>query len=447
MSRVTFPRDFVWGAATAAYQIEGAHNVDGKGESIWDRFSHTAGKVHRSEHGDVACDHYHRYAEDVASMRTLGLAAYRFSVSWPRIMPEGVGRLNQRGIDFYARLVDCLLEAGIQPWLTLYHWDLPQALQARGGFRERMMADWFADYVAVVARALGDRVKHFMTFNEPQIFSLFGHWVGIHAPGLTGMQTQLDAVHHINLAHGRAVQALRAYAPDAKVGPVHQAPPIHPVTDREADRAAAQRWDVFFNRLFLDPMHKGEYPAEAAALVAPAQLPIRAGDLAIIHQPVDFVGVNNYSRVFVRAAPRGLGVAALPDLTHRVAGAQYTDMDWEVYPDGLYEVLMRFRNEYGDPELYVTENGGAFADVLEQGRVADDEREELLRDYLTAAARALAHGAKLRGYFVWSLLDNFEWTHGYSKRFGLIHVDYATQVRTLKDSARWYARVIAESGF
>ena len=444
-SALHFPADFVFGAATAAYQIEGAANADGRGESIWDRFCAAPGKVKSGDSGEVACDHYHRYRDDVKLMQDLGLGAYRFSVSWPRVMPKGRGEVNQLGLDFYKLLCDALLEAGIEPWLTLYHWDLPQPLQERGGFENRDIAGYFADYAEVVARALGDRVRTFMTLNEPQVFTLLGHLTGEHAPGLSSLDSHLSAVHHANLAHGRAVQALRAYDSSLRIGPVHQTPPMHPLRDDEEDLLAAQRFDCFFSRIFLDPMHLGRYPSELSDWLSPAKLPIREGDLAIIHQPVDFIGVNNYTRFFVRAQPGETGLRAMPVQDHFVPGARYTAMHWEIYPKGIYEVLSRIHRDYNAPTLYVTENGGAFDDHLSGNQVNDHVRVDLLREYLGEVLRAREDGVNVRGYFVWSLLDNFEWAHGYSKRFGIIHVDYETQKRTPKKSAHFYREVIQQS--
>ncbi len=439
---VSFPKDFVWGAATAAYQIEGAAHADGRGESIWDRFSHTPGKTKHGDHGDVACDHYHRYAQDIAAMHELGVNAYRFSVSWPRVMPLGTGQVNARGLDFYQRLVDGLLEAGITPFLTLYHWDLPQALQERGGFASREIADWFGEYAGVIAHALGDRVKHFIPLNEPQVFSVLGNLTGEHAPGLQDFAVYGKVCHHVQLAHGAAVQALRAGANGLQVGTALQTPPMHPVTDSPEDRAAAFRFDGFFNRWYTDPVLLGTYPADTLEILEPLGVPIRDGDLARIHQPLDFVGLNHYTRMFVRAQP-GPGLAAALAEDHRVPGAEYTAMGWEIYPQGLHELLTRFRTEYGNPPVYITENGGAFHDVVESGAVHDAGRVKLLRDYIASVERAMHDGANVKGYFVWSLLDNFEWAHGYDKRFGLIHVDYATGTRTPKDSARFYRDLIA----
>ena len=443
MSRLSFPRDFSWGTATSAYQIEGAVSEGGRGESIWDRFAHTFGKTKNGEHGDVACDHYHRSADDVGLMRQLGVNAYRFSIAWPRIMPRGSGAVNKAGIDFYSRLVDTLLEAGVTPFATLFHWDLPQALQVRGGFASRDITGWFADYAGVVADKLGDRLKHFITLNEPQVFAVYGHVTGEHAPGLTDFGVYAKVAHHLGLAHGRAVEAIRAARSDAGIGTALQLVPMHPVNDSEADHAAAARLDAFFNRFYLDSILHGRYPDEVLPLMHDLGMPVQEGDMQVIAQPLDFIGLNNYTRAFVRATPElpGLG-AALVD-NHRVRGATYTEMGWEVYPEGIYEWLTRLRRDYGNPVVYVTENGGAFPDELTHaGKVHDDDRVDLLRGYLGQVHRAMQDGAKVRGYFVWSLLDNFEWTFGYGKRFGLVHVDFATQQRTLKDSARFYREVI-----
>ncbi|MCC6213910.1 MAG: beta-glucosidase [Polyangiaceae bacterium] len=441
MTELQFPEGFVWGAATAAYQIEGGAHEGGRGESIWDRFSHTPGKVSHGDTGDVACDHFHRYAGDVAMMRELGLGAYRFSVAWPRVQPSGKGPPHPAGLDFYSRLVDALLEAGIAPMATLYHWDLPQALQDEGGFASRDVAGWFADYAGVVARALGDRLRWIVTLNEPQIFGLFGYVVGTHAPGVQDFVGYPRVAHHINLAHGEAVRAVRAERARLPVGIAMQTPPMHPRSASAEDAAAARRFDAFFNRYFLDPVLLGAYPPELLELLSPLGVRYPEEDLAVIAQPLDFVGVNNYTRYFVRHHPETPLLEALADEHHRIDGARYTDMGWEIRPDALGEVLDRLRADYGNPVVYVTENGAAFADPVADGQVHDADRVAFLRGYLARLHRAIADGARVRGYFVWSWLDNFEWAHGYSKRFGLVHVDYPTQRRTPKDSARWYAEV------
>jgi beta-glucosidase len=444
MPRLDFPAGFLWGAATSAYQIEGGVREDGRGESIWDRFSHTPGRIHDGTTGDVACDHFHRWKDDVALMAELGLRAYRFSIAWPRVVPEGTGPVNRIGLDFYSRLVDALLAAGITPLVTLYHWDLPQALEERGGFRERAIADWFAEYAAVVGRALGDRVELWTTLNEPQVFGVFGHITGEQAPGLIDFHGYAATAHHLNLAHGAAVQALRATVPRARIGTVMQMPAVYPLTRSEADIGAAGRFDVLFNRFFLDPVLLGQYPDDALQILAPLSPPIRDGDLAIIHQPLDFVGVNNYTRALIRHAPE-YPLFEFISAEERVAGAKYTAMGWEVFPEGLYEVLTRLRTDYGNPPVYVTEAGCAMHDHLENAHVHDPERIEYLRAYIASVHRALSDGADVRGFFAWSLFDNFEWQHGYKKRFGIVYVDYDSLARIPKSSARWYRSVIAEN--
>ena len=435
-----FPPDFVWGAATAAYQIEGSPTADGRGESIWDRFSHTPGKTKNGDTGDVACDHYRRWAEDVALMRTLGLHAYRFSVAWPRILPGGRGAVNAAGLDFYDRLVDALLAAGIRPYVTLYHWDLPQPLQDAGGWANRDTVAAFVEYADVVARRLGDRAAAWITHNEPGVVAFIGNLVGEHAPGIQDLPTAIRVSHHLLLSHGQAVPVLRAASPGVPVGITLNLSAIHPATGSAEDAAAARRQDAFWNRWFLDPVGRGSYPADALALLGPAQPPVQAGDLATIATPIDFLGVNNYSRSVVRAAPEDplLGTAPV-----RPPG-EYTTMDWEVYPDGLREVLERVHTDYRFPAYYVTENGAAFPDTLApDGAVHDARRQAYLAGYIAAAGQAIRHGVPLKGYFVWSLLDNFEWGHGFSQRFGIVYVDYATQARHLKDSGHWYQQFLA----
>ena len=447
MARVSFPNDFLWGAATSSYQIEGAWDQDGKGESIWDRFAHTPGRIRDGSSGDVACDHYHLYREDISLMRRLGLRAYRFSVSWPRVLPQGKGAVNPKGLDFYSRLADGLLEAGIKPLITLYHWDLPQALQDLGGWANRDIAHWFADYAAAVARRLGDRVDLWTTMNEPQVFALLGHFTGEHAPGQMDPLKYFPASHHINLAHGDGVAAIRAESSAARVGTVLQLPPFHPRSDREEDRRAARVLDGLSNRWYAEPVLLGRYPQDILDLLKPLKLPIHDGDLKRIHQPLDFAGLNLYTRAFARHEPAIPLIQAMIDEKHRVPGAKYTDFDWEIYPEAIYESLMRFKNEWGDPAVYVTENGMAWRDEVRDGEVHDPERIEFLTAYLAQVRKAMDHGVKVKGYFQWSLLDNFEWAYGYTKRFGLVHVDFATQARTPKASAAWYRDVIKTGGF
>jgi beta-glucosidase len=439
MSR--FPDGFVWGAATAAYQIEGAADVDGRGRSIWDTFSHTPGKIRGDEHGDVACDHYHRFRDDVALMADLGLGAYRFSVAWPRVLPDGAGAPNPRGLEFYSRLVDALLERSITPFITLYHWDLPQALQDRGGWGNRDIAGWFGDYAALLGRTLGDRVRHWITFNEPFAFLVLGHVFGMHAPGLSDPALAFQASHHMNLAHGEAVRALRATVPGSRVGITQVSLPVYPASDREADRAAAWRFDGFVNRWYWEPTLVGRYPADVLERLGGLAPTIEAGDLERMAPAIDFFGHNSYSRAVVRDDPD----SALVGATQIDTGNPKTAMGWEIFPDHLYDALTRITRDYGAPEIYITENGAAFDDEIADGAVEDQARIDYLRAHLDACRRALAEGVKLRGYFCWSLLDNFEWTYGYSKRFGLIYVDYPTQRRMVKASGRWFARVARQN--
>jgi beta-glucosidase len=433
-----FPSDFVWGAAASAYQIEGAAYEDGRGESIWDRFCATPGKVRAGETGEIACDFYHRYPEDIALMRELGLDAFRFSIAWPRIVPDATGPVNQAGLDFYDRLVDALLGAGIRPYANLFHWDLPQALEDAGGWPERATAEAFAAYAAVVGERLGDRVKDWITHNEPFCTSWLGYGLGEHAPGRTSVRDALAASHHALLAHGWAVEALRRAAPAAEVGIVLDTWPIHPASDSPADLAAVRAEDGVRNRWFFDPLLRGAYPEDVLERFADDTPQIRDGDLATISAPLDFVGINNYSRRILRAGPGGVPVDV------PAPAAKLTDMGWEVYPAGLYESLIRLHQEYGVESLYVTENGAAFADVRgHDGGIHDLERIAYLDGYVGAVAAAVAEGVPVRGYFVWSLLDNFEWSLGYSKRFGLVYVDYPTLERVPKESFAWYRDLIA----
>jgi beta-glucosidase len=434
-----FPADFVWGASASSYQIEGAVDADGRGKSIWDVLCHTPGKVKGGDTGDIACDHYHRWREDVELLARGGFNAYRFSTAWPRILPAGTGAVEARGLDFYDRLVDGLLARGVAPWLCLYHWDLPQALQDEGGWLERDIAEKFADYARVVARRLGDRVKHWAMFNEPGVHALFGHGTGNHAPGLTGLPNMVAAIHHQNLAQGRALQALRAERSGLHLGTVLSVQPARPSSDGDADRAATARFDAFWNGAFLDPLFNRFYPPVIAEHFAPL---IAAGDLQTINQPIDFLGVNYYAPMWIADAPQsllGAWFGATPP------GTPFTSFGWPIDAGGLTDTLIRLRDHYGNPEIYVTENGACYDDPLAgDGTVHDDDRVAYLRDHLAAARGALAAGVKLRGYFVWSLLDNFEWAEGYSRRFGIVHVDFNTLKRTPKASYRWLAELIAQ---
>jgi beta-glucosidase len=441
---IRFPDQFTWGAATASYQIEGAWQSAGKGESIWDRFSHTPGKVHNGDTGDVACDHFNRWREDLDLMRDLGLPAYRFSISWPRILPGGTGKPLESGLDFYGRLVDALLEAGIEPYLTLYHWDLPQALEDRGGWPERATAQRFVDFASVVARRLGNRVRRWATFNEPWVITVLGYEWGMHAPGRSDAHAAALAAHHVLLAHGLAVPEIRRDAPGSKVGIVLNLSPQVPASPSAADIEAAEEADAWYNRRFLDPLAGRGYPAGVRPSAQLRSEDLKAGDLDQIATPIDWLGVNFYSRSIIRSQTIPEQANARPTV---VASPEVTEMGWEVSPEALYDLLARLGREYAFPELVITENGAAYADEpAADGSVPDPKRISYIERHLEAAHRAIAAGVPLRGYFAWSLMDNFEWSLGYSKRFGLVHVDYSTLKRTPKTSAIWYRDVIANNG-
>ena len=447
-----FRRDFVFGAATAAYQIEGAWNADGKGPSIWDAFAHRHGKIKTGENADIACDHYNRYEQDVAIMKELGLNAYRGSIAWTRILPEGSGPVNQQGVDFYSRLTDSLLEAGIAPWYTLFHWDLPLALQKKlGGFRNRDIAEVFADYAEVVVRALGDRARNWITINEPFEYAFFGHVLGAMAPGLKNPLAYFPVMHNVLRAHGAALSRIRAISPGATVGITLSQTPVVPESSTQPDQRATEVADAFLNHIDLRPILKGSYPPillDRAHTLFPRILP---GDMESISQPLDFIGLNYYTRErashawyvpFLHAWVSGKDAAPAE---FEKDGVQYTAMGQEVYPEGLYSLAMMMKTEYGNPPVIITENGAAFEDRLEGDEVHDPKRTSYLQTYLEALSRAIAEGADVRGYFVWSLLDNFEWAQGTRPRFGIVYVDYPSQRRVIKDSGRWYARLIRAS--
>jgi beta-glucosidase len=445
---LSFPLGFTFGAATAAYQIEGAVDADGRGRSIWDTFSHTPGRTHLGQTGDVAVDHYRRYREDVALLAELGLPAYRFSVAWPRVLPEGTGRVEPRGLDFYRRLVDELLAHDVEPWLTLYHWDLPQALQDRGGWANRDAAGWFADYAAVVVDALGDRVRHWSTLNEPLCSSLLGYQAGEHAPGERNPQHATRAVHHLLLAHGRAAEVVRARGV-GDLGITLNLTPVAPASAHPVDVDAARRVDGQQNRMFLSPLVRGVYPDDVVEdlVRAGAPLPVEDGDLAVIAAPLDWLGVNYYFSTVVRggrpASGRPTPFIGAEDVVEVVPEGPTTTMGWNVDPEGFTGLLLRLRDEAPDLPLVVTENGSAWPDeVSDDGGVHDPARTEYLLRHLQALAAAVQKGADVRGYFAWTLMDNFEWARGYDQRFGLVYVDHPTQRRIVKDSARSYAEVV-----
>jgi beta-glucosidase len=445
MTETVFPADFVWGAATASFQIEGATTEDGRSESIWDRFCATPGKVLNGDTGEPACDHYHRYKDDIALMKSLNLNAYRFSIAWPRVLPQGTGQVNAVGLDFYDRLVDELLAAGITPFVTLYHWDLPQVLEARGGWTSRATTEAFAQFADVVSQRIGDRVRHWITHNEPWCVSMLGYGTGHHAPGKAERAQALAAAHHVLLSHGMAVPILRANSPGSEVGITLNLTPTTPASDSEQDIAAARRFDGWFNRWYLDPLVRGAYPADMLAYYGADVPPVPQGDMATIATPIDFLGLNFYWGQLVADDPsnslHGAQGVPRPD-------AERTEMGWEVTPDELRALLLRLHEEYGVEKLYITENGAAYPDSPPVDGVLDDEaRRSYLERHLRACRQALDAGAPLAGYFAWSLLDNFEWAFGYSKRFGIVYVDYDTQERTVKQSGRWYADVARRNGF
>jgi beta-glucosidase len=430
---------FTWGVSTSSYQIEGAFNQDGRGPSIWDAYCRQVGRIANGDTGDVACDHYHRYQEDIGLMRELGVTAYRFSLAWPRILPKGRGAVNEAGLAFYDRLIDGLLSGGIEPWLCLYHWDLPQALDDLGGWANRDCAMWFADYAALIARRYGDRVKRLATFNEPSVFTLLGYCLGGQAPGITDHMLLLQAIHHVNLAHGAAVEALRADVPQASLGIIHNRQPCMPASERPQDGAAASRMDAYWNGAFPDPQLLACYPPALAEEIAPYQQP---GDLAHICRPLDWFGLNHYSPLYLKADDGnslGIGFGDPPP------GIARTSMGWPVQPSAFHETLLEVHKRYRLP-IYVLENGTACEDKVDEGgKVADQPRIDFLQAYTAAMFEAIEAGADVRGYFVWSLLDNFEWGSGYAQRFGIIYVDYPTQRRIPKASFHWYARLIRDA--
>lgn len=444
MSILTFPNDFLWGTATSAYQIEGAWNEDGKGPSIWDRFSHERGRVARNQNGDVACDHYHRWREDLDLIGELGAKAYRFSISWPRVMPAGTGKVNAPGLDFYERLVDGLLARGIEPFATLFHYDLPWALHEKGGWPERDTASAFGEYARAVADRLGDRVNWWITINEPFVVAMAGYLSGGHAPGRRSPRAMVRAAHTLLLAHGEAVRAIRSASKRAaRIGVALNLSPVHPARDREADRRAADIIDKISNRMFLDPILRGSYPQGLWRHFGPFRPPIRDGDLSAIAEPIDFLGVNYYTRDVVAGSR---WIPFVGGRTVRPQGGEYSEM-WEVYPPGLGELLERIQTDYHPPMLIVTENGTPGKEAPDSsGEVDDPHRISYLRRHLAVLHRTIRKEVPIRGYFIWSQMDNFEWALGYQMRFGLVYVDFATQQRIRKSSFRWFSGVIRQNG-
>lgn len=433
-----FPKDFVWGVATSAFQIEGASALEGKGPSIWDSFCKKSGTIADGSNGDTACEHYIRCASDLDMISHLGVNAYRFSISWPRVRPTGAGAWNEKGLDFYERLVDGLLDRNIKPYLTLNHWDLPDALQAEGGWTNRETVHRFVEYAQRIQARMGDRLASIATHNEPWVIAVLGHEKGIFAPGVKSRAAAAQVSHHLLLSHGLAMQALRAEGSTAKLGIVLNLSPMHPATPSAADQAQAQLEDGRLLRWYMDPLFKGSYPLDVLNDLGADVPQMQASDLQNIAVPMDFLGVNYYTRSVVSADN-----AWKPGSS----GLEVTEMDWEVYPEGLTELLLRIHQDYPLPPMYITENGGAFKDVLADGQVHDQRRTDYLQRHIAAVAAAMRQGVRMDGYMVWSLMDNFEWASGYEKRFGIVHVDYDTQKRTLKDSALWYRDFLTQDKF
>jgi beta-glucosidase len=444
-----FPKDFLWGTATSSYQVEGAWNVDGKGESIWDRAAHTPGKIRDGSNGDVACDQYHRYREDIAIMKQLNMKSFRFSTSWPRVLPAGTGQVNQKGLDYYSRLADALLEAGIRPFCTIYHWELPQALEDRGGWSNRDLAGYYADFAAILAKNLGDRITVWAPFNMPATFSYFGYGTGWDPPYRTGYEQFLKAAHTVNLAQGMAFRAIKAASSKATVGSAYGLEPVYPKTKGEADRAAAERFHAIHNLYFLDTAMKGEYPRAFLGETPYEAMGFKPGDEKIMKVPLDWLGVHYYCRLEVSDTTGGQAHSPNPDPTSRMKidvpdEGPKTDGGLEMWPHGLYDLMMQLTHDYDHPIIEITETGGVFLDAPgADGRIHDQRRIEFYRQHMAELARAMKDGARVRAYHAWTLLDNFEWSSGLTNRMGLTYVDFATQKRTIKDSGYWYGRVAA----
>jgi beta-glucosidase len=441
-----FPKDFQWGVASSAFQIEGAWNEDGKGESIWDRFNHTSGKIANGDHGDIACDHYHRYKEDIALLKELNVNSYRFSISWPRILPDGKGAVNQKGLDFYKRLIDLLLANDIKPFITLYHWDLPQKLEDEGGWLNRKMADYFADYAEIIFKEFNNKVPLWVTFNEPWVSAFLGYFHGDHAPGMKNFGKALQAAHVLMLAHGKAVKRFRNSGISGEIGIALNVTHNYPLDpSSEADIAAAKLSDGTMNRWFMDPILKRSYPADVVELYDKRGIDVSCldkNDMESIGAPIDFMAFNYYFSDFICAEP-GWGFKNM----NRQLDIERTAMGWPVYPKGLYDHLIRTKNDYSIKSIYISENGAAYDDIVgKDGIVHDQNRIDYLKGHAEAMDTAIEAGVPLKGYYLWSVMDNFEWAHGYTKRFGIVHVNYDNQKRTIKDSGHWYRKVIQSNG-
>ncbi|MGJ1286453.1 GH1 family beta-glucosidase [Sphingobacterium spiritivorum] len=441
LTKDAFGKDFIWGVSTAAYQIEGAHNLDGKGLSIWDKFVRKKNKIFQNHHGEIACDHYNRYVDDLHLMYSLNIRNYRFSISWSRILPNGTGEINQAGIDFYNRLIDLSLELGITPWVTLYHWDLPLELEKKGGWVNRDIKDWFGEYVAICVRNFGDRVKNWMVLNEPTVFSAAGYFFGVHAPGRKGIDCFLAAAHHAALAQAHGARIIKALHPDATVGTTFSCSHVEPFTNREKDIIAAKKADVLLNRLFIEPLLGMGYPTKEIRVLRRIEKYIKPNDENNLKFDMDFIGIQNYTREIIRHS------FFVPFLQAKIVTAkerkvEMTAMNWEVYPESMYHMLKKFQAYENIPPLIITENGAAFPDLPENERVHDPKRAQYMQDILQQVLRAKNEGVNVNGYFVWTFLDNFEWAEGYHPRFGLVYVDFRTQQRIIKSSGHWYADFI-----
>lgn len=436
-----FGKDFIWGTATASYQIEGAWNIDGKGESIWDHFTHNTKKVHNRDNGDVACDFYHRYPQDIELMRQLNFKASRFSIAWSRILPEGSGQVNQKGIDFYNRVIDKCLETGVDPWVTCYHWDLPQKLQEKGGWENRDILGWFGEYVELCAKNFGDRVKNWMVFNEPASFVTIGHLLGIHAPGKFGFGHFLPALHHSNLCHGIGGRILKDLVADSNVGTCHSCSPIHPAKDKDSHHEVVKRADAMFNRIYIEPTLGMGYPTNVVPKLRKIEKYTRPEDEKNMPFDFDFIGLQYYQRAVVKPlffVPAIHGINVKPEkLSDNI-----TEMGWEVYPEGIYQIIKQFSKYQKIKKIYITENGSAFPDQVVNGEINDTKRLQFYKDHLAQVLKAKNEGVDIGGYFCWSFMDNFEWAEGYKPRFGLVHVDYETQKRTIKNSGKWFSEFL-----
>ncbi|MFB2121496.1 GH1 family beta-glucosidase [Parapedobacter sp. 2B3] len=443
MVKADFGADFQWGVSTAAFQTEGAWDADEKGLSIWDTFTQRKGKIKHGHRAAVACDFYHRYQADVAFLKQMHIPNFRFSLSWPRILPAGIGKPHGGGMDFYDRLIDHCLEQGITPWITLYHWDLPQALQDKGGWTNRDVLSWITEYAACAAKRYGDRVKRWMVLNEPTVFTGAGYFFGVHAPGLTGLRNFFPAAHHAALAMGQGGRLLRSEIPAASVGSTFSCSSIHPASSRPRDMEAAKRADALINRLFIEPLLGMGYPVADLKALGGMERYMQPGDDALLPFDFDFIGIQNYTREVVRHS------FFVPYLRARICPAKHrgvkpiTDMGWEVYPESIYEMIKKFSAYPNVPKIYVTENGAAFPDTVANGQVHDHQRRAYLQSHIAQVLRAKREGGNVHGYFVWTLTDNFEWSEGYHPRFGLVHIDFDTQLRILKDSGRWYGQFLS----